>query len=980
MATYLVMRRMFCGVCFLLGADGPRQLSLLPVTVLLRMRSAWAGYAQLFLQACRVGEDMRGPSAGGVTVRRGAVTPLVAARVALPTWRPVARLVASLPPSVAPLFADSAAGLLDPSPSPATVAAALRPKRAFGSPLELEAFYRRALAGGFARGIRPEEVVRARVGIFCVAKDADEDRLILDCSAMNALFLLPDSLRLALPTPADLAAIELPPVGASPIFVSKEDLSSFYYSVSLEPWLHVFFVLPRLPAAAMARLGVEDVLWTAGVMGFKPMVGAATLAHRHLKAPVEAGCAILPVPRPPLVLREAPSGTAVGTYIDDTMRFSTSASLSRALIARTQALYDAAGWRTSAKKAVAPTEEPTTMLGLCVDPRARRIAPDPERLVALLADTRALLVAPFVSPQELEHLLGKWVWLLLLVRPLFSVLSAVYCFGGVSRHALRLWPTIRQELQALVDLAPFLAVNLAAPWAPLVVASDASELGCGVAYSRVAPSVAREWSSALGPFAPESALVHGGSPPSPVVRALADVPWSVAVSHAWRYTPAHIGALEGDAYAVALRWAARMPAAHGSRLLCLLDSMAFGGAARKGRSSTASFRRQLRAGAAWSLVGDFRAVHRWVPTSVMPADAASRLFRTPRAFMVRVGAKGGDGSKGDGPWVSLGAPVVDLVFDVLAASSKDRYRAALLQLAAFLRVDCFVVWAVSPAPTFWVASTEELDTLLIGYLQYLSRSALPLSRLVRAFWALRKFNPWLPAASLPMSFAAVRATKRLAASARRSASPISLHLLLFVVASGLASRGHVVHASRIAVACLVAFDCLLRSAEVLRLERRDILFPVNGGLPTLVLRDAKTGKGLAQTVRVRRPWVAELLRGLCDAAPASSTRLFPFAASSWRAWFAVAIQTAGLASVGRFTLHSFRHGGATELFLRNVPIPRIMLIGRWESERSFRVYVKQWNLLLLQLDEFAAVALLGRRCRRSLVRFLLYCATQSNPL
>ena len=61
MATYLVMRRMFCGVCFLLGADGPRQLSLLPVTVLLRMRSAWAGYAQLFLQACRVGEDMRGP-------------------------------------------------------------------------------------------------------------------------------------------------------------------------------------------------------------------------------------------------------------------------------------------------------------------------------------------------------------------------------------------------------------------------------------------------------------------------------------------------------------------------------------------------------------------------------------------------------------------------------------------------------------------------------------------------------------------------------------------------------------------------------------------------------------------------------------------------------------------------------------------------------------------------------------------------------
>ena len=377
------------GILFLLGPAGARAVSLLPADCRRRMHASLEAYARRFITACRAGL----PAGSVPSVVRGAIAPAVAARVALPSWRPAARLLETLPPALVPLFRDETGGLLLPDPKPAVLAAALRPKRAFGNEAQLEALYARVLAAGLARGPAPQERVRGRVGLFCVGKDADSDRLILDC---NELFALPPALRVHLPTPADLASVELPPASVGQVFVSKIDLSSFYFSVLLESWLHPFFALARLSPAAMARLGVSDVFWCAGVMGWAPMVGSTQAAHLHLKAEVEAACLHLPTAEQHRLvdLTAAPQQTAVGTYIDDSLRLSLRRGVLETLLARTRVAYARAGWREAAAKTVAPTTDPTSLIGVLFSPRSRRLAPEPERLVALLRDTAAFLVTP----------------------------------------------------------------------------------------------------------------------------------------------------------------------------------------------------------------------------------------------------------------------------------------------------------------------------------------------------------------------------------------------------------------------------------------------------------------------------------------------------------------------------------------------------------------------------------------------------------
>ena len=170
------------------------------------------------------------------------------------------------------------------------------------------------------------------------------------------------------------------------------------------------------------------------------------------------------------------------------------------------------------------------------------------------------------------------------------------------------------------------------------------------------------------------------------------------------------------------------------------------------------------------------------------------------------------------------------------------------------------------------------------------------------------------------------------------------------------------------VASFLAFDCLLRSAEVLRLTVADVVFP-RGRLTALVLRDPKTGGGLSLFVRVRRRWAATLLRLVIGVRPLADP-LFPLSVGVWRLWWREAVLFGRLP--GRFTLHSFRHSGATELWLARAPPATIMVVGRWASDKSFRVYVRQWLLALLQLDVLAPQATFGRQCRRPLFRWLVW--------
>jgi len=92
---------------------------------------------------------------------------------------------------------------------------------------------------------------------------------------------------------------------------------------------------------------------------------------------------------------------------------------------------------------------------------------------------------------------------------------------------------------------------------------------------------------------------------------------------------AHINVLEGEAYILLLRWILRSCKQHSSRVVILVDSSVWLGAAAKGRSSTA-LNRLLRKAAALQMAGDLMVLVVLVPSAENPSDDPSRGIRFKR--------------------------------------------------------------------------------------------------------------------------------------------------------------------------------------------------------------------------------------------------------------------------------------------------------------------------------------------------------------
>lgn len=92
---------------------------------------------------------------------------------------------------------------------------------------------------------------------------------------------------------------------------------------------------------------------------------------------------------------------------------------------------------------------------------------------------------------------------------------------------------------------------------------------------------------------------------------------------------AHINLLEGEAFLLLLRWILRSRSRHCSRVVILVDSAVWLGAAVKGRSSTA-LNRLLRKAAALEMAGDVMVHLVLVPSAENPRDDPSRGVRSKR--------------------------------------------------------------------------------------------------------------------------------------------------------------------------------------------------------------------------------------------------------------------------------------------------------------------------------------------------------------
>eukprot|EP00899_Mesostigma_viride_P015145 jgi/Mesvir1/23631/Mv18306-RA.1 len=188
----------------------------------------------------------------------------------------------------------------------------------------------------------------------------------------------------------------------------------------------------------------------------------------------------------------------------------------------------------------------------------------------------------------------------------------------------------RQELQAAIDLAPFLRAARARPLSDRVVASDASGSGGGVVYrdlpgadcARLATRrEARGWRT--------TALTSGEDWDLERMEEgdyslLDSGHWRTALSYRWRGQPNHINVKEAIAATQGVEWSCRTKACRGKRVVRLVDSSAVVGAFVRGRSSSYRLNQLVRRYCALSLAGDMQSHWVWVATDHNPADKASR--------------------------------------------------------------------------------------------------------------------------------------------------------------------------------------------------------------------------------------------------------------------------------------------------------------------------------------------------------------------
>lgn len=265
------------------------------------------------------------------------------------------------------------------------------------------------------------------------------------------------------------------------------------------------------------------------------------------------------------------------------------------------------------------------VLGLVLNGLLGTYGPDPLKVVGVAEAAAALIRRRVVPARDLARVVGQLTWFGLCARQSLSSFNAVYFVNRNAklyrRKSVEITAAVAYELRLMLGLLPLLSCNMAAPWHPDVVASDASEFGFGVTATTPAPWVV-----------PEAALLHGPAslPPfasrddlHPALQRVLDGRWRTILSSPVRH-PTYIGSLEVVAATLALRWATSSPQAIGSRLLILSDSSVTVTALHKGRSSS-QVSPYVRRFAAFCLAAAIRPTLVWIPTAVNPADAPSRL-------------------------------------------------------------------------------------------------------------------------------------------------------------------------------------------------------------------------------------------------------------------------------------------------------------------------------------------------------------------
>jgi hypothetical protein len=486
-------------------------------------------------------------------------------------------------------------------------------------------------------------------GLFGVDKDGGESiRLIIDARPVNSMFV--PSPPVSLPTPDLVASFDIPK--GTTLYAAKVDLDNFYHRIRLPEAWWPYFALPAIRAAdiGLSSYAADSLVYPCCKtlpMGFSHSVFLAQAAHEHVidtRVPLLRRCdriirhlfdistdtISIGDQRLPLCTSELdpPKGDLSisrlrhSVYIDDLNMYGTDPVMIDQAMDQYLVAMDLVHLPAKPSKIVRPTADGIECLGMFVHGRSSEVGMSVPKLQVLRASTMRLLDIGECTGRELSHLVGRWTWAMLVRRPAMAIFSAVYRFIECAHDSrFTLWPSVRRELWTISRIAPLLYSSINCEWSPVVIASDASEVGAGVVFTNTDSSIVGRLASL--PTIP-------GTDTQPALQSFVTTAnWKTAISHQW-YHEEHINALEVRSSLAAVRWSMKRPdvlvpsSTSHSKLLLLVDSSATLGSINKGRSSSHRLLRPLRTISSLVLAAGIYLRLKWIPSAMNPADRPSR--------------------------------------------------------------------------------------------------------------------------------------------------------------------------------------------------------------------------------------------------------------------------------------------------------------------------------------------------------------------
>ena len=493
--------------------------------------------------------------------------------------------------------------------------------------------------------------VREKAGLFVVWKKSGKQRLVVDARRSNCWFGSPCPVKLA--TGSSFAQIEVD--HADPIELAGVDIADAFYGIELPDEFRDLFGLAPLTAeqagismvqgAPVARDQVVFPVFRVVPMGWTHALWICQQCHEKVVDSISTippalrfhDGAPIPAPRPFLHTQYVDNYIAISQ--EHGIAGKSAHDVAQALNQRglpTHDVEDDIGGET---------------LGWKFSDTAAQVTMTPRRLWKLRLGVLELLSQGWATGQLVEKLLGHLTFASLLRRELLSCFQATYVFVKKCYHVhSRLWPQVVRELKWACSLLPLVSRNMAAPWSPQVLATDASHWGRGVAKMTSTQEQVRAQARIQDRWrftSDQERLLLSGHEADDVMHALSDVgegqsqhdmlslpvpeldveflnsEWTRVESRAWDRQE-HIVTLEGRALVWAVQHLARSVNNHEKRHLLLSDSMSCVLALTKGRGGSSGMNRICRQIEALSLACDFQLHYRWCPSELNPADKPSR--------------------------------------------------------------------------------------------------------------------------------------------------------------------------------------------------------------------------------------------------------------------------------------------------------------------------------------------------------------------